>query len=151
MRDPGYLRAVALDEYDAENGWTLSNLDGEESIADEGRLAPLPLEQSPPGDRHDPGAPARRPLPADAVLAARRCALEDGGPDDWRFDPATGTVFGRDVTSAGPELPRVGASSRGPPSPSWPAPPAARRDDVQQRFTALPPLDPPRSPTSSPR
>ena len=35
VQDPGYLRAVAVDEYDNESGWTLSNMRGEESIADD--------------------------------------------------------------------------------------------------------------------
>ena len=45
MEDPGYLRAVTLDQYDTEDGWTMSNLDGEDSIVDDDRLAPLPAEQ----------------------------------------------------------------------------------------------------------
>ena len=40
MEDPGYLRAVTLDQYDNDGGWTMSNLDGETSIADDDRLAP---------------------------------------------------------------------------------------------------------------
>jgi hypothetical protein len=44
--DPGYLRAVAIDEYDNESGWTLSNMRGELSVADDDRLAPLPERQS---------------------------------------------------------------------------------------------------------
>ena len=44
--DPGYLRAVTLDQYDSHAGWTLSNLDGEESIVGNDRLAPLPAAAS---------------------------------------------------------------------------------------------------------
>ena len=55
---------------------------------------------APDGDRPDPGHPARRPVPpgADLTISVRI----DGEPaDDWRFDPATGTVFGRDSRTAG--------------------------------------------------
>ena len=32
--DPGYLRVVALEAYDAAEGWTIGNLDGESDVAD---------------------------------------------------------------------------------------------------------------------
>src|SRR3954470_8874182 len=101
VEDPGYLRVVSLDRYDGTRGWSLSNLDGETSIADDNRLAPLP-----------DGEPARqmtatitsvghsdRFLP----LLTSPLSVTVAGADDrnWRFDPATGTVFGRNVSTAG--------------------------------------------------
>jgi transglutaminase-like putative cysteine protease len=138
--DPGYLRAVALDQYDAENGWSLSNLDGETSIAEQRRLAPLPLEQS--------GRPLSAtirvlehddrflPLPF-SPLSVR---VEEADPDDWRFDPATGTVFGRNVTTG--ELTYRVSAVEPRPSPGLLAAtgPLLPFDDVQERFTALPAL-----------
>ena len=146
--DPGYLRAVTLDEYDANAGWTLSNLDGEASIADDDRLAPLPAEQRPARHRDDPVIRARRPVPAGAVLAA--VGADAGRPeDDWRFDPATGTVFGRGgPPSAGRATP-VPPPSRGPSAALLPRPRLLPRTTVQQRFTACRPR-PARSPTASP-
>ena len=44
--DPSFLRAVALDQYDPEAGWTMSNLAGETSIADDDELYPPPAGQS---------------------------------------------------------------------------------------------------------
>lgn len=142
VADPGYLRSVALDEYDTDNGWTMSNLDGEISIADEARLAPLPAEQTGRAVRasirvlrHDDRF---LPMPF-SPLTVR---LEDADPDDWRFDPATGTAFGRDVTTG--ELrytvsavePRPSADQLAAAGPLLPF------DEEQERFTALPELDP---------
>ena len=142
VSDPGHLRAVALDQYDSEGGWSMSNLDGETSIADDDRLAPLPLEQTGRSVRatiqvlqHDDRF---LPMPF-SPLSVR---LEDADPDDWRFDPGTGTVFGRNVTTgdlsyevaAVEPRPSVGLlAASGPLLPF---------DDVQERFTALPELDP---------
>jgi transglutaminase-like putative cysteine protease len=142
VSDPGYLRAVALDQYDAETGWSMSNLDGETSIAEDDRLAPLPLEQL--------GRPVRAsvrvlqhddrflPLPF-SPLSVR---LEDADPDDWRFDPATGTVFGRNVSTG--DLRYTVSAVEPRPSPDLLASvsPLLPFDEVQERFTLLPELDP---------
>lgn len=140
--DPAYLRAVALDDYDAEEGWTLSNLDGEISVADDDELAPLPGRQETrtvtarvTALEHDD-----RFLPVlNSVLSVR---LLSGDGAAWRFDPATGTVFGRGNTTAGQtweltaEEPRPGAGLLA-------AAAALPLDDrIQERFTALPELDP---------
>jgi hypothetical protein len=142
--DPGYLRAVTLDVYDAEAGWSLNNLDSETSIADDDRLAPLPAGQ--PGRRvtamvqaleHDD-----RFLPVPASPLEVRVYDSDSDPDDWRFDRATGTVFGRDTTTGGLTY----AVSATEPHPSPGALAAAEQlppgDGVQDRFTALPELHP---------
>ncbi|MGY1835436.1 transglutaminaseTgpA domain-containing protein [Blastococcus sp. SYSU DS0510] len=141
VEDPGYLRAVALDEYEPATGWSLSNLDGETSVADDGFLAPLP-----------DGQPTRqvsaevqvlehddRFLPVPTSPLSIRVAGEEAA---WRFDDATGTVFGRDVTSAGLAY-RVTAVE---PRPSEEllsgALPLPADDPVQERFGVLPQLDP---------
>jgi hypothetical protein len=142
VEDPGYLRAVALDEYDAENGWSMSNLDGETSIADDDRLAPLPLGE---GSRavtamiwavgHDD-----RFLPVlSSPLSVR---MLHNGDDDWRFDPATGTVFGRGVTSGGLSYTVSATEPRPTPARLGQAAQLSPGNRLQQRFTALPPLDP---------
>ena len=142
VSDPGYLRAVSLDRYDVAHGWSLSNLDGETSIVADGRLDPLPPAE--PGRTvtatitavgHDD-----RFLPVLSSPLAIQMDNDQGGA--WRFDPATGTVFGRGVTTAGRTYQEVSNK----PEPTIPllsaAAPLPPGDPVQQRFTALPALDP---------
>ena len=69
--------------------------------------------------------------------------MHDAAGDDWRFDPTAGTVFGRGVSSAGQSYTRDRRPSRGPlPSVLAQAEQLPPGDEVQQRFTAVPPLDP---------
>jgi transglutaminase-like putative cysteine protease len=140
--DPGYLRAVVLDRYESEGGWSLSNLDGEISVADEDRLAPLRFDQ------------ARRPVSGTITVLAhddrflpvftspQTVRVLDGSSDDWRFDEPTGTVFGREATTGG--LSYWVSAEQARPSPELLATAAALPLDsaVRQRFTDLPPLDP---------
>jgi hypothetical protein len=142
VEDLGYLRAVAIDEYGNESGWTLSNLRGEESVADEGELAPLPGRQS------------SRPVTADiqvlqhddrflpTLFSPQSVEVEGGGADGWRFDPETGTVYGRDVTSAGLAYSVTASEPRPTVAQLTGAAQLAPDDPVQQAFTALPLLDP---------
>src|SRR3712207_3966945 len=97
----GYLRAVTIDQYDPETGWSMSNLDGSTSIADDDRLAPLPADQ----EARPVTATIRTIRHDDRFLPVPFSPLtvqmhQDAG-EDWRFDPAAGTVFGRDAKSAG--------------------------------------------------
>ncbi|MDK3255991.1 transglutaminaseTgpA domain-containing protein [Blastococcus capsensis] len=142
VADPGYLRAVALDEYDAAEGWSLSNLDGEVSIAEDSALAPLP------------GRQATRPVTADVqvlehddrflpVPSSPLSVRVDGEyVDGWRFDDATGTVFGRDVTSAGLAYRVIATEPRPSPELLSRAVPLSQGSGLQDRFTALPELHP---------
>jgi transglutaminase-like putative cysteine protease len=138
--DPGYLRAVALDEY-TDTGWHMTNLDGQESIADDTTLAPLPGGESTRQVRervtvlgHD-----------DQFLPVPYSPLSVeilGGPDeDWRFDRAGSTVFGRDVTTEGLVY-RVEAVQPEPTVDDLQSAPAAPADEALQRYTELPELDP---------
>ena len=143
VSDPGYLRAVALDQYDAENGWSMSNLDGETSIADDDRLAPLPLGQA--------GRPVRASI---RVLQ-----------HDDRFLPAAllaalGATWRTPIPTTGASTPPPARCSAGTSPPAncatpWrrrshaPRPPSSRAaspllpfDEIQERFTVLPELDP---------
>jgi hypothetical protein len=140
--DPGYLRAVTLDVYDADTGWSMNNLDSETSIADDNTLAPLPADQ--PGRRVTATVQALEhddrflPVPASPL----EIQMYESNPDDWRFDRATGTVFGRDTTTGG--LTYAVSATEPQPSPGLLA--DARQlpsgDPVQDRFTALPELHP---------
>ena len=139
VEDPGFLRTVTLDQYDAGDGWTLSNLDGEVSV-EQPRLAPLPPAQN------------RRRVTAritalghdDRFLpvpwAPQSVSIDD--PDEWRYDPASGTVFGRDATTGQ----RSWFVEADQPVPDQEllrsAAPLDTADPVQQRFTRLPELDP---------
>jgi TgpA N-terminal domain/Transglutaminase-like superfamily len=140
--DPGYLRAVAIDEYDNESGWTLSNLRGEESVVDDGELAPLPGRQS-----FRPVTANIRVLQHDdrflpTLFSPQSVEVEGGGGDGWRFDPDTGTVYGRDVSSAGLTYSVSATEPRPSPAQLTGAAQLAPDDPVQQAFTALPLLDP---------
>ncbi|MCZ2857070.1 transglutaminase family protein [Blastococcus sp. VKM Ac-2987] len=139
--DPGYLRAVALDEYDPAGGWSLSNLDGEVSVADDQPLAPLPDRQ------------AARPVTASVqvlehddrflpVPSVPQSVRVDGDGDAWRFDAATGTIFGRDVTSSGLTYRVTAAEPRPSAELLSSAEPLPLGSPIQERFGALPPLDP---------
>ena len=144
--DPGYLRAVALDQYDADGGWTLSNLDGESSIADDDRLAPLPARPArPAGERarssvleHDdrflPGAllPAGG---ADARRGRRRLAVRPGhrhGLRPRRHHAPAQTLHGDGRASPAP---RPTLLRRAPAA-------AARRRRAAAVHRRCPPLDP---------
>ena len=140
--EPGYLRSVVLDQYDNKGGWSLSNLDGEVSVADTDALAPLAPDQ------------ARRPVTGTITVLGHddrflpvftsplAVRILDGSSDDWRFDRATGTVFGRRVTTGGLTY-FVSASQPRPSIDQLSASPALPLDDaVRRRFTKLPQLDP---------
>ncbi len=142
VSDPGYLRAVALDQYDAEAGWTMSNLAGESSISDGGRLSPPP-----------PGQTTRRVTATVETLAHDDRFLPvplfpvsvrmfDDTDENWRFDPATGTIYGRDVTTRGSSYTVEALEPRPSPELLFGAADLASGDEIQSRFTALPPLDP---------
>ena len=140
--DPGYLRSVTLDQYDDTAGWTLSNLGGEQSIADNDRLAPLPPREQ--GRTvttririlgHDD-----RFLPVPTSPLSVRMLVDRG--DSWRYDPATGTVFGRDVTSGGNSYTVIASEPRPPAALLAAAGPLPADNRVQQQYTALPELDP---------
>ncbi len=140
VADPGYLRVVTLDSYDPEAGWTVGNLDGEASVAQAEPLAPLP------GRRAGRTVEARitavghddRFLPV--LTSPQAVQIADAGA--WRFDPVTGTVFGREVTTAGTVY-RVAAVEPRPDEEELRAsPPLPGDSPVRERDTALPPLAP---------
>jgi hypothetical protein len=136
--DPGYLRAVVLDEYSSEDGWLMNNLDGEESVA-QGTLSRLPAAQA----RREVEATISaldhndRFLP---VLWSPR-SVDVADPQSWRFDPATDTVFGRGTTTADRTW-TVRAEQPEPSAALLDASPAVALDDPVRRYTELPELDP---------
>jgi transglutaminase-like putative cysteine protease len=142
VADLGYLRAVALDQYDAENGWTLSNLDGENSIAEDDRLAPLPLREQTrrvTATIHAVGHNDRfLPVPG-SPLSVR---VQDTDNRDWRFDPGTATIFGRDVTTADLTWRVTATEPRPSPELLGDAEQLLDGNQIQDRFTRLPPLNP---------
>ncbi len=138
--DPGYLRVVTLDVYDAEDGWTVGNLDGEASVAQGEELAPLPgsrdgrvVQATITAVGHDD-----RFLPV--LSSPLSVAIDD--PEAWRFDPARGTVFGRDVTTAGRSYRVVAVEPQPTEEELRAAGPLPAGSPVLERDTALPPLDP---------
>jgi len=140
--DPGYLRAVAIDEYGNDSGWTLSNLRGEESVADEGELAPLPGRQSFRSVTADIQVLQHDDRFLPMLFSPQSVEVQGGGADGWRFDPETGTVYGREVTSAGLAYSVAATEPRPTVAQLTSAAQLAPDDPVQQAFTALPLLDP---------
>ncbi|WP_100501044.1 transglutaminase-like domain-containing protein [Geodermatophilus chilensis] len=138
--DPGYLRVVALEAYDAAEGWTIGNLDGETGVADEAELAAL--------------AGRRGGRPVDALVTAlghedrflpvlyAPQSVDVADPDRWRFDPGTGTVFGRDVSTAGQTWSVAAVEPRPTAEELAAAGPLPPELPLVQRYTALPDLDP---------
>jgi transglutaminase-like putative cysteine protease len=142
VEDPSYLRAVTIDEYDTENGWTMGSLEDAASIADDDSLAPLPVRQSSrPVDAtiealdHDD-----RFLPVPfSPLSVR---MQDGADAEWTYDSTTGTVYADEARSAGSTYSVTATEPRPTTAQLAAAGPLAPGDPVQQRFTALPFLDP---------
>ena len=142
VADPGYLRSVALDVYSNDGGWRMSNLDGQESIADDGPLAPLPRQE------------ASRPVQGEVTVLAhddrflplfdspQSVRVQGSDDEDWRFDRDARTVFGRDVTTSGLSY-RFTARQPEPTVEQLEAAPDLPADDeLRERYTALPELDP---------
>ncbi|MGR6963629.1 transglutaminase-like domain-containing protein [Geodermatophilus sp. URMC 61] len=138
--DPGYLRVVALEVYDAAEGWSIGNLDGETDVADDAELATLPGRR---GGR-----------PVDALVTALGHedrflpvlyvpqSVDVAEPDHWRFDPGTGTVFGRDVSTAEQTWSVAAIEPRPTAEELAAADPLPPELPMVQRYTALPDLDP---------
>ncbi len=137
--DPAYLRAVALDEY-SEDGWGIGNLGGSEPTDGVDQLVPVPAGVPTREVRAEITAEAHddRFLP---VFADLQSVSVDGG--DWRLDPASGTVFGRDdARTPGRTWDVVSEEVRPTDDELAAARPLAADDPVQQEYTQLPALDP---------
>lgn len=138
VRDPGYLRSVTVDRYDAAAGW---------SLGAPGAL--LPLDAQLPRTHDEASA---RPVAAriealghdDRFLPVPVSPLQvrlGGDGDGWGYDPLTGTVAGSGVTSEDRVYETTASEVRPTPEQLAAAPPL-RPGDLQERFLALPPLDP---------
>ncbi|SCX50161.1 Transglutaminase-like superfamily protein [Klenkia marina] len=142
VRDPAYLRAVALDRY-TDEGWEIGALDGDRSLASTGELVPVPgtvpqreVQATISALAHDD-----RFLPLFASVGT--AAVDDVDGEDWQVDVASGTVFGRDGTRTAGRTWTETAREALPTVDQLAASPALPADDpVQQAFTALPALDP---------
>ncbi len=136
--DPGYLRAVTVDRYDAEAGWTMSEPD-----------TLLPLDTRLPSQREEFGRPVTATLTADGhddrflpVPASPVSVQIEGGESDWRFDPDSGTVSAEDATTANRRYEVTATEVRPTPEQLQAVPALSEYNAVQQRYTALPALDP---------
>ncbi|MGY1639483.1 transglutaminaseTgpA domain-containing protein, partial [Geodermatophilus sp. SYSU D00742] len=138
--DPGYLRVVALEVYDAEDGWSVGNLDGETAVADDSELAPLPGRRD--GRAVDALVTALGHEDVYLPLLYSPVSVSVTDAPRWRFDPGTATVFGRDVSTAGRTWSVVAQEPRPSPEELAAAEPLPADFPVSQRYTALPPLDP---------
>ena len=139
--DPGYLRSVALDEYSGDGGWRMSNLDGQESITDDGALAPL-------SDRQ-----ASREVTAEVTVLEHDdrflplfyspISVEVQGSDDedWRFDEDARTVFGRSTTTGGLSYRFTAQQPEPTVEQLQEAPELAIDAPMRERYTELPELD----------
>jgi hypothetical protein len=138
--DPGYLRVVALEVYDTEDGWTVGNLDGETSVADRDQLAPLPGRR--PGRQVEALITALGHEDRFLPLLYSPLVVNVADADRWRFDPATATAFGRDSTTAGRTWSVAAVEPRPGDLELAAAGPLPADLPLVQRYTALPPLDP---------
>ncbi|MGZ4548235.1 MAG: transglutaminase family protein [Blastococcus sp.] len=138
VRDPGYLRALSLDRYDNARGWSLSNLDGEQSIAGSDHLAPLS-----PGELYsEVNATIQVVGHDDRFLPVfsdpQTIRVSDNFGDDWRFDQTSGTVFGRGVSTSGHRYSVTAEEPLPTTELLAAAAPLPDTDPLQRRFTALP-------------
>jgi transglutaminase-like putative cysteine protease len=138
--DPGYLRAVALDEYTAD-GWHLSNLDGEQSIAGDTTLAPLPRQESRRQVREQITVLGHDDQFLPVAYSPLRVQVQGSANADWRFDPAGATIFGREVTTTGLSY-QVTAEQPEPSVNDLEAAPELPPGDAMLRYARLPQLDP---------
>ncbi|MCO7222630.1 DUF3488 and transglutaminase-like domain-containing protein, partial [Klenkia sp. PcliD-1-E] len=137
--DPAYLRVVALDQYTSD-GWIIGNLGGAEPTDGADGLVPVPAGV--------PTREVRAQITAEAhddsflpVFTNLQSVDVDGG--DWRLDPASGTVFGRDdARTSGRTWDVVSEEVRPTAEELAGARPLAADDPLQQEYTALPDLDP---------
>jgi hypothetical protein len=140
--DPSWLRAVALDQYDPQVGWTMSNLAGETSIVEDDQLYSPSARQTTrlvSADIQVLGHDDRfLPVPF-FPLSVR---MQNDTDENWRFDPASATIYGREVRTAGasysvdareprPSTDLLRSAEDLPPS-----------NELQSLLTDLPPLDP---------
>jgi transglutaminase-like putative cysteine protease len=138
--DPGYLRAVALDQY-GDGGWHLSNLNGQESIADDRTLAPLPRRESSRQVHEQVTVLGHDDQFLPVGYAPQQVEVRGSGDRDWRFDQDGSTIFGRDVTTKDLTY-EVTAEQPEPSVDDLATAPELAADDDMQRYTELPPLDP---------
>ena len=136
--DPGYLRAVALDEYD-DSGWHMSNLDGQESIADDDSLAPLPSSEDSRRVRERITVLGHDDQFLPVGYAPQQVQVLGSDDEDWRFDRAGSTVFGRDVTTKDLSY-QVTAEQPEPSIQALEAAPQVAAGDPMERYTQLPEL-----------
>ncbi|MBN1097497.1 transglutaminase domain-containing protein [Blastococcus sp. TML/C7B] len=137
--DPGYLRAVTIDRYDTEGGWTLTEPQTQ-----------LPLNaQLPTGHYPQSGRPVTATIEAVGhddrflpVPVAPQAVSIAGGENGWRFDPVTDTVVGADVSSRGRRYEVTASEVRPSPEQLQAAPPLPPGHPELVRFTQLPDLDP---------
>jgi transglutaminase-like putative cysteine protease len=139
VADPGYLRAVALDVYDGA-GWRMSNLDGEESIAGNGRLVRVPAQETTREVTATLTAIGHDDQFLPTPTAPQSIDVADEDDDAWRIDRSTDTVFGRGTTTAERTWSVVAEEPRPTPEQLAAAPEPAPGDRMR-RYLQLPELD----------
>jgi hypothetical protein len=138
--DPGYLRAVALDEY-TDTGWHMSNLNGQRSIATQGALAPLPGDENSRRVRAQVTVIGHNDQFLPVGYTPLSVEVEGSRAENWRFDGDGTTIFGRDVTTAGLNYVYI-AEQPQPSIQDLEASPVPAVDDEVLRYTELPELSP---------
>ena len=138
VEDPGYLRSVTLDRYDAGTGWTESAAGAPVPLGDpirvehepeEGRPVTATIEATGHDDRFLP-VPVS---PVDVQLP--------GGSDGWRYDSITGTVTSSGTTSEDRVWEVTASEVRPTPEQLAAARPLAE-GDLEGRFLGVEGLDP---------
>lgn len=138
VEDPGYLRAVTLDQYDATDGWSLTGLSAQQSLDEElpvdhpagiGRSVTASIEVLAHDDRF---------LPVPVSPTEVRMA---GGEDGWWFDPTSGTILGHRVSTQDLRYEVTATEVRPSADLLAAAPPLPEDDPIQQRYTAAAGID----------
>jgi transglutaminase-like putative cysteine protease len=140
--DPGYLRALALDTYSPDRGWTMGNLDDEETIAADAELAPLPGREIGRQVRATIRSVQQDDRYLPVLYSPETVNVRGAGAEDWRFDRSTSTVFGRNVTTRGRTYTVVADEPRPTVSLLESSPALTAANPVLRRYTQLPPLQP---------
>ncbi|MBA3524554.1 MAG: transglutaminase domain-containing protein [Geodermatophilaceae bacterium] len=133
VEDPYYLRVTTLEDY-TDTGWTPGSLD---DTFDANEAA---LPGTPSGPTRQVDAEIQVLDQNDRFLATYNSPTDVDADGDWRYDPISGTVWSRDDRTAGLTY-RVSAQEPNPTIEDLlDANQLDADDQVQRRFTSLPPI-----------
>jgi transglutaminase-like putative cysteine protease len=120
----------------------MGNLNDEESIAGDPALAPLPALEDSRTVQLDVRVLGHDDRFLPLLYSPQSVTVSGSGQDDWRFDPESGTVFGRNATTAGHRYTETASEPRPSVSLLETSPALPKGSPMRSRYTALPLLSP---------